>query len=51
VHVAVIEICGRIEPGGFFDPDLIADAYWSLHGEKFEDFQAEISYRPGSSFE
>jgi short-subunit dehydrogenase len=48
VHVAIIEICGRIEPGGFFDPDRIADTYWSVHGEQLEAFQEEIIYRPGT---
>jgi short-subunit dehydrogenase len=46
VHVAMVQICGRIEPGGFFDPDRIADAYWSLHNETLESFQDEIIYKP-----
>jgi short-subunit dehydrogenase len=46
VHVAMVQICGRIEPGGFFDPDRIADTYWSLHQEKPQAFQQEIIYRP-----
>jgi short-subunit dehydrogenase len=44
VHVAMVQICGRIEPGGFFDPDRIADTYWSLHNEKPEAFRGEIIY-------
>ena len=46
VHVAMIQICGRIEAGGFYDPDRIADAYWLLHKEKPEAFRAEVIYRP-----
>jgi len=46
VRVAMVQICGRIEPGGFFDPDRIADAYWSLHNGKPEAFQEEIIYKP-----
>jgi short-subunit dehydrogenase len=46
VHVAMVQICGRIEPGGFFDPDRIADTYWSLHQAKPEAFQQEIIYKP-----
>ena len=30
VHVAVIAICGIVEPGGPFDPRTIAEAYWRL---------------------
>jgi NADP-dependent 3-hydroxy acid dehydrogenase YdfG len=46
VRVAMIQICGRIEPGGFFDPDRIAETYWSLHNGKPQAFQAEIIYKP-----
>ena len=46
VHVAMVQIFGRIEPGGFFDPDRIADTYWLLHNEKPEAFQQEILYKP-----
>lgn len=46
VHVAMVQICGRIEPGGFFDPDRIAETYWLLHNEKPEAFQEEIIYKP-----
>jgi len=46
VRVAMVQICGRIEPGGFFDPDRIADTYWSLHHGKAETFQEEIIYKP-----
>jgi NADP-dependent 3-hydroxy acid dehydrogenase YdfG len=46
VRVAMIQICGRIEPGGFFDPDLIADTYWSLHHGNAEAFREEIIYKP-----
>ena len=33
IHVAVVTVCGRVEPGGAFDPDAIADAYWDLHAQ------------------
>lgn len=46
VRVAMVQICGRIEPGGFFDPDRIADSYWLLHDAKPEAFQEEIIYKP-----
>jgi short-subunit dehydrogenase len=46
VHVAMVQICARIELGGFFDPDRIADTYWFLHNGKPEAFQEEIIYKP-----
>jgi short-subunit dehydrogenase len=48
VRVAMVQISGRIEPGGFFDPDRIADTYWSLHHGKAEDFREEIIYKPAA---
>ena len=42
VRVAMVQICGRIEPGGFFDPDRIAETYWLLHDGKPETFREEI---------
>lgn len=30
VHVGVIAVCGIVEPGGPFDPDLVAREYWRL---------------------
>lgn len=30
VHVSVLAICGIVEAGGLFDPDLIADEYWRV---------------------
>lgn len=46
VRVAIVQICGRIEPGGFFDPDRIAETYWSVHTEDSEVSQQEIIYGP-----
>lgn len=46
VRVAIVEICGPIEPGGFFDPDRIAETYWSVHTENTEVFLQEIIYGP-----
>ena len=30
IHVATVTIGGVVKPGTFFDPDLIAEAYWEL---------------------
>jgi NADP-dependent 3-hydroxy acid dehydrogenase YdfG len=45
VHVAMVQICGRIEPGGFYDPDRIAETYWSLHNDESEALRGEIIYK------
>jgi NADP-dependent 3-hydroxy acid dehydrogenase YdfG len=31
VHLATVTIAGQVAPGGPFDPDRIAEAFWSLH--------------------
>jgi short-subunit dehydrogenase len=49
VHVAMVQICGRIEPGGFYDPDRIAETYWSLHSEKSAAARGEIIYKQTGS--
>jgi NAD(P)-dependent dehydrogenase (short-subunit alcohol dehydrogenase family) len=46
VQVAVISICGIIEPGGPFDPNLIADRYWELHATAAGRRQRELVYLP-----
>lgn len=49
VHVANIAICGIIEPGGPFDPDLIADRYWEIHQEAPASFSREAIYLPSGA--
>jgi len=46
VRVAIVEICGPIEAGGFFDPDRIAEIYWSAHADRAQDSAQEIIYGP-----
>ena len=41
IHAATVTIGGMIEPGGRFDPDKIADVFWSLHAEPKGAFRAE----------
>lgn len=31
IHVATVTVCGVVKPGGPYDPDLIAGAFWDLH--------------------
>ncbi|QOW09601.1 SDR family NAD(P)-dependent oxidoreductase [Kaistella flava (ex Peng et al. 2021)] len=43
IHVATVTIGGVVKAGTFFDPDLIAEAYWNLYIKKD---QKEILYKP-----
>lgn len=45
VHVATVTVEGIIEPGGYYDPDRIAEVYWQLHTEPRSDWRAEVRYR------
>lgn len=49
VHVAVVAICGTIEPGGPFDPDRIAELYWALSQEPHGSWRREVVFLPAGS--
>ena len=44
VHVATVTVGGRVEPGGSFDPNEIADVYWELHTQWPGAWEREVSY-------
>jgi NAD(P)-dependent dehydrogenase (short-subunit alcohol dehydrogenase family) len=41
VHLATVTIAGQVSPGGPFDPDRIAEAFWSLHVEPRDAWTVE----------
>ena len=45
VHAGTVTIAGQIRPGTAFDPDRIADAFWSLHADLPGAYRAEIIFR------
>jgi short-subunit dehydrogenase len=45
IHVATVTICGMVKPGSHFDPDRIADAYWTLHTQEPGKREREMMYR------
>lgn len=49
VQVAVVAICGIIEPGGLFDPDTLATHYWRLHADPAGRRQRELVYLPAGA--
>lgn len=44
VHAATVTICGMVKPGTPFDPDRIAEAYWTLHTQPRDAFEREIRF-------
>lgn len=46
IHVAVVAVCGIVEPGGLIDPSLIAEKYWLLHEEAKPDWSRELVFLP-----
>lgn len=45
IHVGTVTICGFVKPGSHFDPDRIADAYWTLHSQGPGEHEREIIYK------
>lgn len=41
VHLATVTIAGQVAPGGPFDPDRIAGAFWALHAEPRDAWSVE----------
>lgn len=44
IHVATVTICGFIAPGTPFDPDTIAEAFWTLHAQPQGSWEREIVF-------
>lgn len=45
IQVGTVTICGFVKPGSHFDPDRIAEAYWTLHTQEAGKREREIVYR------
>lgn len=45
LHVGTVTVAGRIEPGGAFDPDRIAQAFLELHDQPRSAWQVEVILR------
>lgn len=44
IHAATVTIGGLVKPGTPFDPDKIAEAYWTLHAQPKGSFEREIVF-------
>lgn len=42
VHIATVTIGGAVAPGTAYDPDEIADRYWTLHVQPRNDWEREV---------
>jgi NADP-dependent 3-hydroxy acid dehydrogenase YdfG len=45
IHVATVTICGVIQAGTFFAPEKIAEVYWQLHAERWDQARDGVIYR------
>jgi NAD(P)-dependent dehydrogenase (short-subunit alcohol dehydrogenase family) len=42
IHVATVTVAGYVAPGTAFDPNGIAEHYWSLHSQPAGAWEREI---------
>jgi len=49
VHVSVLAVCGIVESGGAFDPDLIAEEYWRVATQSDGLEDREIIIQPNGT--
>ncbi len=45
IHVATVTICGFVKPGTHFDPDKIAESYWTLHSQAPDAWEREVIFK------
>jgi len=48
IHVATVTINGLIQPGGYYDPERIAEEFWALHTEPRGSWRTEVLYHQPS---
>ena len=45
IHVATVTVNGLIQPGSYYDPDRIAEEFWTLHTEPRGSWRTEVLYQ------
>jgi short-subunit dehydrogenase len=45
IHAGTVTICGSIAPGGYYDPQRIAEAFLDFHRDARGAFREELVYR------
>lgn len=46
LHVATVTVAGWVRPATAFSPEIVAEAFWELHGEAKEGWRTEVVLRP-----
>jgi NAD(P)-dependent dehydrogenase (short-subunit alcohol dehydrogenase family) len=44
IHAATVTIAGAVKPGTDFDPDTIAELFWTAHTDAEDDWQTEYRF-------
>ena len=44
IHAATVTIAGAVKPGTAFDPDAIAELFWTAHTDSRDDWQTEYRF-------
>jgi NAD(P)-dependent dehydrogenase (short-subunit alcohol dehydrogenase family) len=44
IHAATVTIAGAVKPGTAFDPDNIAELFWTAHTDSKDDWQTEYRF-------
>jgi NAD(P)-dependent dehydrogenase (short-subunit alcohol dehydrogenase family) len=47
IHAATVTIVGAVEPGTDFDPDRIAELFWTAHNDSKDVWQTEYRFTGG----
>jgi NAD(P)-dependent dehydrogenase (short-subunit alcohol dehydrogenase family) len=45
IHAGTVTICGPVKAGTPFDPDRIAEAFWTLHAQPLGSFERELMFK------
>lgn len=45
IHVGTVTVAGQIHPGTAFDPDRIAETFWTLHTQPADRYEWESVFR------
>ncbi|MCB0527961.1 MAG: SDR family NAD(P)-dependent oxidoreductase [Saprospiraceae bacterium] len=45
IHVATLTISGMVQPGTKFDPDLIAEKFWTLYEQARDNWETEVIWQ------
>jgi NAD(P)-dependent dehydrogenase (short-subunit alcohol dehydrogenase family) len=47
IHAATVTVVGAVKPGTEFDPDVIAELFWTAHTDSKDDWKTEYRFTGG----